>query len=83
MLTTNIDIADRLINGQIGTVDHIVSGNGVVIKIYVQFSDEHAGLSHVANDPYGRLHGNFFSSLTIYNFDPFFLHFKRHTFFNH
>ena len=34
MLTVNIDIADRLINGQIGTVKHILTDRGNVVKIY-------------------------------------------------
>ena len=45
MLTTNVDIADKLINGQIGTtvriaVDQITNKP---VKLYVKFDDERAG----------------------------------------
>ncbi|XP_057316777.1 uncharacterized protein LOC130657796 [Hydractinia symbiolongicarpus] len=44
MLTVNIDIADRLINGQIGTVKHVKADNAnKVSKIYVLFDDPKAG----------------------------------------
>ena len=44
MLTSNIDISDRLTNGQIGTVTHIIADNlRNVIKIYVKFDDSRAG----------------------------------------
>ena len=45
MLTTNVDVEDRLITGQIGTVAKIkmnrVSSKAKVI--YVKFDDQHAG----------------------------------------
>ena len=53
MLTSNIDIDDRLINGQIGTVRKIVL-SGQVIKIYVAFDDKTAG--KVDRDQYGKVH---------------------------
>lgn len=44
MLTTNIDIADRLINGQMGTVIKIAADQtGKPAKIYVKFDDSQAG----------------------------------------
>ena len=44
MLTSNIDIEDRLINGQIGTVRHITINNATQVeKIYIEFDDEKAG----------------------------------------
>ena len=46
MLTTNIDIADRLINGQMGTVVKIIHVNKIAQKptvIYVKYDDEAAG----------------------------------------
>ena len=45
MLTNNVDISDRLINGQIGTVEQILV-NEVSQKptiVYVKFDDEGAG----------------------------------------
>ena len=44
MLTFNIDIQDRLINGQTGNISHIELAQGSACKIYVKFSDEQAGL---------------------------------------
>ena len=57
MITTNIDIEDRLINGQIGTVYNITVQNGIVKKVYIDFSDPMAGLRKKSTDPYGRIHG--------------------------
>ena len=45
MLTTNINIADRLINGQMGTVDKVLVNN-VTEKptiVYIKFDDNRAG----------------------------------------
>ena len=45
MLTVNINIDDRLINGQIGTICKIKTDNeSQVVKIYIKFDDERAGL---------------------------------------
>ena len=44
MLTVNMDIQDRLINGQAGNISHIELPQGSACKIYVKFSDEQAGL---------------------------------------
>ena len=40
MLTINIDIQDRLINGQTGNIRHIEFAQGSIRKVYVKFSDE-------------------------------------------
>ncbi len=51
MLTTNVDISDRLINGQLGTVIK-VSVDNVSNKpstIFVKFDDSNAGLSAIRN----------------------------------
>lgn len=54
MLTTNIDIEDRLINGQIGAVIRIkINNNSDVEKIYVKFDDNLAGLKK-QNDTFTR-----------------------------
>ena len=51
MLTVNIDIADRLINGQIGTVKHISCDlNNNIHKIYIKFDDANAGLKKIDTD---------------------------------
>ena len=45
MLTVTINIDDKLINGQMGTVCKIKTDNkGQVIKIHIKFEDEKAGL---------------------------------------
>ena len=47
MLTTNIDIADRLINGQLGTIVRIEvnQNNQNLTVIYIKFDDDKAGSS--------------------------------------
>ena len=50
MLTANIDILDRLINGLLGTVKHIASHNGNVKKIYLKLDDSKAGLHAMSGD---------------------------------
>ena len=44
MLTVNLDIQYRLINGQTGNISHIKFAQDSVRKVYVKFSDEKAGL---------------------------------------
>ena len=44
MLTQNLDLEDRLINGQIGTVVHIKFFNWEPTILYIEFMDEKAGL---------------------------------------
>ena len=43
MLTTNINIEDRLINGQMGTVKHIKIRDTEVQTIYLELDDKCAG----------------------------------------
>ena len=43
MITQNIDIEDRLINGQIGTIAQIKCCNTKPSVIYMKFLDEKAG----------------------------------------
>ena len=55
MLTVNIDIADRLINGQIGTVKHISFDlNRSLTKIYIKFDDSSAGRKKINSDTFAR-----------------------------
>ena len=55
MLTVNIDIADRLINGQIRTIRHISSdSNGNISKLYVKVDDTEAGVKNIDADPFAR-----------------------------
>ena len=55
ILTKNIDIADKLINGQIGIIKVIVK-NGRVSKLHIKFFDEEADLKSIESDCYARHH---------------------------
>ena len=49
MRTVNIDLQDRLINDQIGTIKHINRGRtNNIPKIYVKFDDVKAGLKKMS-----------------------------------
>ena len=52
MLTVNIDLQDRLINGQIGTILQVSYNGNKVNKIYVKFDDPKAGLKASQADGY-------------------------------
>ena len=55
MLTSNIDVVDKLSNGQIGTVFHIkLNSNQAVTKIYIKFDDDSAGLKRIGTDKFAR-----------------------------
>ena len=57
MITANIDVAEKLCNGQIGVVHfvkHDVCGN--VIKIYVKFDDETVGRKQMNSDNFAKQH---------------------------
>ena len=60
MLTTNIDIADRLINGQMETVIKIeVDGNTKKTNIvYIKFDDSEAGKDAIAKHSNNFAHNN-------------------------
>ena len=60
MLTTNIDIADRLINGQMGTVIKIeLDGNTKKTNIvYIKFDDSEAGKDAIAKHSNNFAHNN-------------------------
>jgi len=50
MLTSNIDICDRLTNGQIGIIHSFVYDNFDIKVIYVRFNDNEAGLKKRRSD---------------------------------
>ena len=51
MLTSDIDVLDKLSNGQIATVFHIkVNINQAVTKIYIKFDDDSAGFKSIGTD---------------------------------
>ena len=55
MLTVNIDVKDRLVNGQLGTVIYIAKNHrNEVFKIKVQFDDNRAGLMKINTDIFAK-----------------------------
>ena len=57
MLTGNVDLQDRLVNGQLSTVKHIVlNSQNNVLKIYMKFDDCKEGLKKMNNDNFARQH---------------------------
>ena len=58
MLTSNIDISDRLINGQIGTVIHLqLNKVSHVQTVYIRFDDPNAGLKKMASENFAHQRG--------------------------
>ena len=58
MLTINIDLQDRLLNGQLGTVKHhiVLNSQNNVSKIIIKFDDCKAGLKKMNTDNFARQH---------------------------
>ena len=54
MLTVNLDIQDRLINGRTENISHTEFPQGSVGKVYVKFSDKQAGLKAMRSSYLGR-----------------------------
>ena len=54
MLTTNLDIEDRLINGQVGTVFDFRQASTALHTVYIKFDDEKAGLKAMNSDNFAR-----------------------------
>ena len=55
MVTTNVDLSDRLINGQIGTVKYFGLNQNEVDTIYIAFDDTSAGQKRInGNDVIAR-----------------------------
>ena len=54
MLTVNIDIQNRLINGQTGVLRHTESAEGSACKVYITFSDEKASSKAMRSSYLGR-----------------------------
>ena len=57
MLTSNLDIADRLINGQIGTLFNFQYSEGTITKIYVKFDDVNAGMIKRDSNNFAKVNG--------------------------
>ena len=57
MLTANVDLSDRLVNGQLGMIKHISKNmNGDVTKIYTKFDDAGAGQKKINKDNFAKQH---------------------------
>ena len=57
MLTVNVDLQDRLVNGQLGTVKYIVlNSQNNASKIYIKFDDCKTGLKKMNTDNFARQH---------------------------
>ena len=56
MLTSNLDIDDRLVNGLVGTVKQIKYKNNEVSVVYVKFNDNNAGREAMQSDVTARQH---------------------------
>ena len=54
MLTVNVDMQDRRINGQTGNAKHIEFVQSSIHKVYVKFSDEQTGLRAMRSSYVGR-----------------------------
>lgn len=56
MLTANINVEDKLCNGQIGTIEHLkLDQDRNISTIYLKMEDE-VGLKTISSDTFGRLH---------------------------
>ena len=56
MVTVNIDLSDRLVNGQLGTVNNIVFTESGISKIYLKFDDPLVGKQMMFSDFYSNTH---------------------------
>ena len=54
MLTINIDLEDRLVNGLVGKVMYLRYVNNEANVIYVKFNDQNAGQQAIQSDVFGR-----------------------------
>ena len=54
MLT--VDLQDRLVNGQLGTVSILLNSRNNVSEIYIKFDDYKAGLKKMNTDNFARQH---------------------------
>ena len=55
MLTINIDLQGRLVNGPLGIVMHIARNSKGILKIYLKSGDAIAGIKAMNADTFGKL----------------------------
>ena len=55
MLTSNLDIRDRLINGQLWKVFDFQYSEGTITKIYIKFDDDNAGIIKRDKDNFAKI----------------------------
>ena len=56
MLTVNINLSDRIVNGQFGTTDNIVFTKSGISKIYLKFDELLVGKQLIFGDFYSSTH---------------------------
>ena len=56
MLTVNINLSDRIVNGQLGTTDNIVFTKSGISKIYLKFDELLVGKQLIFGDFYSSTH---------------------------
>ena len=56
MITSNIDLSDRLTNIQFGIVFNVGYVNSSITKAYLKLDDEKAGKNAMLKDPYAPKH---------------------------
>ena len=56
MITTNIDLNDRLVNGLFGTVYDFGFINSSIIRVYLKLDDKNAGKKAMLKDSYALDH---------------------------
>ena len=52
MITSNIDLADRLINGQFGALFDFAYIDSPITKVYVNLDEQNAGINAMSKDLY-------------------------------
>ena len=75
MLTINIDLEDRLVNGLVGKVMYLRYVNNEANVIYVKFNDQNAGQQAIQSDIFARQR----NWVPIWKYEPTFPIKKKYT----
>ena len=54
MITSNIDINERLVNGLVGRVTQFRYSNNALTVVYIKFNDDSSGLEAIRSDVTAR-----------------------------